>query len=298
MIKRTLYFTQAAHLSAHKRQLVVSYPDDPDKKQVPIEDIGILLLEDHRITLSHHLISSLLENNAVIITCDSFHLPHGMMLSTTGGHTYQEQLRYQLAATEAFQNRLWQQTVRAKITNQATVLQQNSFPAENMLRWADKAKPGDPENMEGRAAANYWKLIFEDHLQKFKRGRYEGAPNNLLNYGYAILRATVARALAGSGLLLAVGYHHSNKYNAYCLADDVMEPYRPFVDQLVLELVRSLDDYEQLTPAIKQELLKVPALDVNISGQRSPLMLAVQQTTSSLAKAYAGELKQLKLPEL
>lgn len=298
MIKRTLYFTQAAHLSAHKRQLVVSYPEEQAKKQVPIEDIGILLLEDHRITLSHHLISSLLENNAVIIACDSFHLPHGMMLNTTGSHTYQEQLRHQLSATEAFQNRLWQHTVRAKIINQAALLRQNSFPVENMLRWADKVKPGDPDNLEGRAAANYWKLIFVDHLKSFKRGRFEGEPNNLLNYGYAILRATVARALAGSGLLLAVGYHHSNKYNAYCLADDVMEPYRPFVDQLVLELVRTLDEYDELTPAIKQQLLKVPTLDVKISELKSPLMLAVQQTTSSLAKVYAGELKQLKLPEM
>lgn len=298
MIKRTLYFTQQAHLSAHKRQLVVTYPDEPIKKQVPIEDIGILLLEDHRITLSHHLISSLLENNAVIITCDSYHLPQGMVLNTTGSHTYQEQLRYQLAATEAFNNRLWQQTVKAKISNQATILQQNSFPVENMMRWADKVKPGDPDNFEARAAANYWKSIFEDHLISFKRGRFEGAPNNMLNYGYTILRATVARALAGSGLLLAVGYHHSNKYNAYCLADDVMEPYRPFVDQLVLELVRSLDEYDQLTPSLKQELLKIPTLDVTIGGQKSPLMLAVQQTTSSLAKCYAGELKHLKLPQL
>ena len=298
MIKRTLYFTQPAHLSTHKRQLVATYPDSGEKKTAAVEDIGIILLEDHRITLSHHLISSLLENNVVLITCDSFHLPQGMLLNTTGSHTYQEQLRHQLSATEAFNNRLWQQTIRAKIKNQASILQQNSFPIENMQRWADKVKPGDPDNLEGRAAANYWKLIFEDHLQSFKRGRFEGAPNNLLNYGYAILRATVARALTGSGLLLAVGYHHSNKYNAYCLADDVMEPYRPFVDQLVLELVRSLDDYEQLTPAIKRELLKVPTLDVMIGGQKSPLMLAVQQTTSSLAKCYSGELKQLKLPQL
>lgn len=167
-----------------------------------------------------------------------------------------------------------------------------------MRTWARKVRSGDPDNLEARAAAHYWKTLFEDHLQAFKRGRYEGAPNNLLNYGYAILRATVARALVGSGLLPALGYHHSNKYNAYCLADDVMEPYRPFVDQLVLELVRSLPDYDTLTPAIKQQLLRIPVLDVTISGERSPLMLAVQQTTSSLARAYAGDIKTLKLPRL
>ncbi|RED94092.1 type II CRISPR-associated endonuclease Cas1 [Marinoscillum furvescens] len=298
MIKRTLYFANPAHLSVHKRQLKVSYPDDQPSRQVPIEDIGLLLLEDHRITLSHHLLSSLLEVNAAIITCDSFHLPQGLLLRTSGSHTYQEQLRHQLGATEAFNNRLWQQTISAKIENQAALLRQNGLEVANMERWASIVKPGDPENLEGRAAAHYWKLLFEDHLQAFKRGRFEGAPNNLLNYGYAILRATVARALAGSGLLLAIGFHHSNKYNAYCLADDVMEPYRPYVDEMVLELVRSLEDYDTLTPPIKKELLKIPTLDVSINSQKSPLMLAVQQTSSSLAKVYSGELKQLKLPKL
>lgn len=299
MIKRTLYFTREAHLSAKKRQLLVSYPDGRDGQQVPIEDIGILLLEDHRITLTHHLISSLLENNVAIITCDSLHLPQGMLLATTGNHTYQKQLRHQLAATEAFKNRIWKQTVQAKIGNQASLLRQNGFSVENMERWAGKVKPGDPDNLEGRAAAHYWKTLFEGHLRAFRRGRHEDPPNNLLNYGYAILRATVARALAGSGLLLATGYHHSNKYNAFCLADDVMEPYRPFVDRAVLELVRAVpEDQIELDPAVKQELLKILVLDVAIGGKKSPLMLAVQQTTSSLAKAYSGELKRLKLPQL
>jgi len=298
MIKRTLYFTRPAHLSTHQRQLVATYPDTGEKKTAPVEDIGILLLEHPQITISHTLISLLLAQDAVLITCDGTHLPQGMMLTLQGHHTHQEQLRHQLAATEAFQGRLWQQTVSAKIRNQAALLRQNGLLTENMEHWAAKVKSADPDNLEARAAAHYWKVLFEDHLTDFRRGRYEGAPNNLLNYGYAILRATVARALVGSGLLLAIGYHHSNKYNAYCMADDVMEPYRPFVDQLVLELVRSEEHYDTLTPALKQQLLHIPTLDVTIGGQRSPLMLAVQQTTSSLARAYAGELKTIKLPEL
>ncbi len=298
MLKQTLYFTQPVHLSTRQQQLVVNYPGESEKKRVPIEDIGMIMLEDAQITLSHMLISLLLGNNIAIITCDSHHLPQGLLVNMSGHHAHQEQIRHQLAATEAFQHRLWQQTIKSKIRNQANLLRSNGLEAANMNQWEVSVKPGDPDNYEARAAAYYWKVLFGDHLETFRRGRYEGAPNNLLNYGYAILRAAVARSLVGSGLLVAIGYHHSNKYNAYCLADDVMEPYRPWVDQLVLELVRSLDQYEQLTPEIKQQLLTIPTLDVRIDGQKSPLMLAVQQTTSSLAKAYGGGARKLKLPQM
>ncbi len=298
MIKRTLYFANPAHLHTTKQQLVVSYPDSNEKKTVPIEDIGMVLLEHSQITISHTLIGHLLANNAAIVTCDGFHLPQGMMLNLNGHNTQQEHFRTQLQATEAQKAKFWQQTIRAKIQNQAALLRINGLETENMERWASKVRPGDPDNFEARAAAYYWKKLFEDHLRSFKRGRFEGAPNNMLNYGYAILRALIARSLVGSGLLPTIGFHHRNKYNAYCLADDVMEPYRPYVDQLVLELVRSLDEYEQLTPAIKQQLLQVPMLDVKLNNQTSPLMLAAQETTSSLYKCYARELKTIKLPVL
>ncbi len=298
MIKRTLYFAHAAHLHTTKQQLVATYPDSGEKKSAPIEDIGMVVLEHPQITLSHTLISKLLANNAAVVTCDGHHLPQGMMLNLNGHSTQQAHFRTQQEATPAQKARMWQQTVRQKIRNQAALLRQNGLETENMERWAAKTAPGDPDNFEARAAAFYWKRLFEDFLHDFKRGRFEGAPNNMLNYGYAVLRAVIARSLVGSGLLPAFGYHHSNKYNAYCLADDVMEPYRPVVDQLVLELVRSLDDYEQLTPAIKQQLLQIPVLDVRINGQVSPLMLAAQETTSSLYKCYARQQKIIKFPEL
>ena len=298
MIKRTLYFSQPAYLSAHKQQLVVAYPDQPDKKTVPIEDIGVILLENHHITISHYLLSLLLGNNVALITCDAHHMPQGLLMNLDGHHSQQEHFRNQIDATDAMKNRFWQQTVQAKIRNQAALLRQNGLEVENMLRWAAKTKSGDPDNLEARAAAWYWQKLFTDHLKDFKRGRYEGEPNNLLNYGYAILRALVARSLLASGLLPTLGYFHRNKYNAYCLADDVMEPYRPFVDELVLELVRSMEDYSVLTPEIKQQLLRLPVLDVKIGGQTSPLMLAVQQTTASLYKCYAQESKTIRFPQL
>lgn len=298
MIKRTLLFGQPAHLSVHKRQLVAAYPDTGDKKTAPIEDIGVLLLEHPQITISHALIGHLLSNNVAIVTCDRSYLPQGMMLNLNGHTTQQEHFRVQIAATDAQKARFWQQTIAAKIRNQAALLRANGLEVDNMERWAAKVQAGDPDNFEARAAAYYWKKLFTDHLQAFKRGRFEGEPNNLLNYGYTVLRAVVARALVGSGLLPTLGYHHHNKYNAYCLADDVMEPYRPYVDQLVLELVRSQDEYDQLTPDIKRHLLQVPVLDTSIGGKASPLMLAVQETTSSLYKCYARESKVIKFPVL
>lgn len=298
MIKRTLLFSNPAFLTTKKQQMVVRYPEEKMEVTVPIEDVGMIILENAQITLSHTLISHLLGNNVALISCDSHHLPQGMMLNLNGHSQQNEHFRTQVSVTEALKGRFWQQTIKAKIQNQAQLLKANGLEVDNMMRWAAKVTSGDPDNFEARAAAWYWQKIFIDHLQSFKRGRFEGAPNNLLNYGYAILRAIVARALVGSGLHPTLGYHHRNKYNTYCLADDVMEPYRPYVDQLVLEIVRSEDEYSQLTPLIKKQLLQIPVLDVHISKQTSPLMLAVQQTTASLYKCYAKQDKTITFPRL
>lgn len=172
--------------------------------------------------------------------------------------------------------------------------------------WAGDVKSGDSDNLEARAAAYYWKNMFPE-ISDFTRGRDGIPPNNLLNYGYAILRAVVARALVGSGLLPTFGIHHHSRYNAYCLADDIMEPYRPFVDKLVIEIVNTHGISQshpansntslELTKELKVELLNIPVLDVQINGQRSPLMIAVGFTTASLAKCYAGELRKIAYPE-
>ena len=165
-----------------------------------------------------------------------------------------------------------------------------------MRIWAADVKSGDPDNLEARAAAYYWKNLFE--IEGFTRDREGIPPNNLLNYGYAILRAVVARGLVVSGLLPTLGIHHHNRYNAYCLADDIMEPYRPYVDDLVYGIVKSGRGYEVLTKEIKGRLLSIPTLDVVISGKRSPLMIAVGQTTASLYKCFSGELRRLSYPEM
>lgn len=166
-----------------------------------------------------------------------------------------------------------------------------------MRVWANDVRSGDPENLEARAAVYYWRNIFADYPD-FVRDREGIPPNNLLNYGYAILRAVIARSLVGSGLLPTLGIHHHNRYNAYCLADDIMEPYRPYVDQLVIDIINHNDDVSVITKELKMQLLGIPMLDVVVNSKRSPLMIATQQTTASLAKCFAGEARHISFPEM
>ena len=266
----------------------------------PIEDIGVVVLDNRRITITQGLLEALLENNCAVITCDNHSLPVGLMLPLYGNSTQNERFRYQLDASQPLRKQLWQQTIKAKIENQAAVLSACSgVPIKNMKRWADDVRSGDPDNVEGHAAAYYWRYFFNNitGLENFTRNREGMAPNNLLNYGYAILRAVVARALVTSGLLPTLGIHHHNRYNAYCLADDIMEPYRPYVDELVFAIVKEQGvDNLQLTTTLKAQLLSIPTLDVVIGGKRSPLMVAATQTTASLYKCFSGELRRIAYP--
>ena len=265
-------------------------------KTIPIEDIGVVVLDNKRITITQGVLEALLENNCAVITCNDSHLPVGMHLPLVGNTTQTERMRFQIEASLPLKKQLWQQTISAKIQNQALVLRQmRGTEVRNMLKWASEVKSGDSENLEARAAAYYWQNAFP-MIENFTRSREGVSPNNLLNYGYAILRAIVARALVSSGLLTTFGIHHRNKYNAYCLADDIMEPYRPYVDRLVMQLYDKYPNCEELTKELKAELLQIPVLDVVISGKKSPLMIAVSTTTSSLQKCYSGELRKIVYP--
>ena len=193
---------------------------------------------------------------------------------------------------------MWQQTVQQKILNQAALLRElHGIETGNMQQWAADVHSGDSTNLEGRAAAFYWSRLLPD-IDNFTREREGNYPNNLFNYGYAILRAVIARALVSSGLLPTLGIHHHNRYNAYCLADDIMEPYRPYVDRLVIQTMHQHPGIEELTPDLKRSLLTIPTLEVRINGQRSPLMVAASQTTASLARCFSGEIRKLTYPEM
>lgn len=310
MIKKTLCFSNPAYLSLRDAQLLIRLPEvetneiltesfkKESERTIPIEDIGVVVLDNRRITVTSGVLEALLENNAAVITCDQRSMPVGLLLPLCGNTTQNERFRDQLEASVPLKKQLWQQTVKQKIQNQAYVLAQVTGKEEKAMNvWADNIRSGDPDNIEARAAAYYWRYLFSD-IPTFVRGREGEPPNNLLNYGYAILRAVIARALVGSGLLPTLGIHHHNRYNAYCLADDIMEPYRPYVDQLVIEIIRKVDNYTLLTKEIKMELLGIPMLDVVIAGKRSPLMIAAQQTTASLYKCFSGELRRISYPEM
>lgn len=297
MIKRTLFFGNPAYLSTKNQQLVVNFPEDgKDEKTIPIEDLGYIVLENPQITITNGLLSKLIENKTAVITCNKQHLPCGF-LQPLVGHTEQtERMRYQLNASTPLKKQLWQQTVISKIDNQANHFVLREKNALRLKRYAKEVKSGDLENQEALAAAFYFQNLFE--LDGFSRNQKGVPPNNLLNYGYAILRAVTARALVSSGLLPSVGIFHRNKYNAFCLADDIMEPYRPFVDKLVYDIVESGCNLEDLNTNIKSNLLMIPAMDVLIDGKQSPLMNAMSRTTSSLYECFEGSRRKILYPEL
>ncbi len=307
MIKRTLYFGNPSYLSMRNEQLVLKYPavEKSDtlpihfKKEaettIPIEDIGMVIIDHRQITITHDLCEKLIENNSAIVWCDAKHHPTGMTLPFAANDTLSEKTRYQIEASEPLKKQLWRQTIEVKILNQAAVLKHFGYPHQDLLYMASQVLSGDTANMEGRAAAKYWDKMLEQFDST--RGRFDGPPNNFLNYAYAILRATVARNLVGSGLLPVLGIHHRNKYNAYCLADDIMEPYRPIIDQHIFEYIE-LQQFlpEELGKAEKAHILDLLNIDVEIEGKKSPLMVGVQRTTASLMKCFMGESRKISYP--
>ena len=297
MIKRTLYFGQAAYLSLRDGQLLVRLPAEERSRSITIEDIGVLILDHQQISITHGLMNALEEHKCALITCSANHMPSGLFLPLDAHSLQSERFQTQIEATLPLKKQLWQQTVRMKIQNQARVLEEiYAQPQGNMLAWVKQVRSGDPDNLEARAAAYYWSNLFPS-LPKFTREREESAPNALLNYGYALLRAVVARSLVSVGLLPTLGIHHHNRYNAYCLADDIMEPYRPYVDKFVQEIYER--EYpESLTKDIKHRLLTIMEQDVVIDGITHPLSIATSLTASSLVRCFEGSSKQIDYPVL
>lgn len=295
MLKRTIYVGNSAYLKMKHQQLVVQCPKTNETKgTVPIEDMALLVLDHPQVTISSPLVGRLMEQGIALIHCDKYHLPNGLMLPLVGHSELTERWRNQLSASIPLKKQLWKQTVAAKIQNQMHLLATYEQPIRPMENYLGQLTSGDEQNMEGKAANHYWKYIFSD----FSRDRYGEEPNNFLNFGYAILRSIVARALVSSGMLPAQGIFHRNKYNPYCLADDIMEPYRPFVDALVLEYLEDFPTEEDLTKQAKVHLLSIATRDVEIDGKIRPLFVAVTTTTASLYKCFTGERRTILYPKL
>lgn len=295
MIKRTLFFGNPAYLSTKNEQIVISYPNkEQEAKTVAIEDIGVIVLESQQITITNGLLEKLINNNVALINCDQSHLPIGLLMPLNGHTEQSERFRNQINASAPLKKNLWQQTISSKIMNQAGLLKEKGIPCRKMEIWAKEVTSGDALNHESRAAVFYWQNLIT--IENFNRGQKGIPPNNLLNYGYAILRAITARAIVSSGMLPTLGIFHRNKYNAYCLADDLMEPYRPYVDLIVTHIMETEDNIEELSIDIKKQLLSIAAIDVIIDGKNSPLMVAMSRTTNSLNECFAGSARKILYP--
>ncbi|MFE3871822.1 type II CRISPR-associated endonuclease Cas1 [Flavobacterium sp. ZS1P70] len=295
MIKRTLFFGNPAYLSTKNEQIVISYPDkEQETKTVAIEDIGVIVLENQQITITNGLLEKLIYNNVALINCDQYHLPIGLLMPLNGHTEQSERFKNQINASAPLKKNLWQQTISSKIMNQAGILKEKGIPMRKMELWAKEVTSGDALNHESRAAVYYWQNLIQ--IENFTRGQKGIPPNNLLNYGYAILRAITARAIVSSGMLPTLGIFHRNKYNAYCLADDIMEPYRPYVDLIVCHIMETEDSFEELTIDIKKQLLNIASIDVFIDGKNSPLMVAMSRTTHSLHECFEGTTRKILYP--
>jgi len=292
MIKRSVLVENKTVITTKNLQLVLK--SELRESSIPIEDIGFLVIDHGETYLSIPAMNLLIENNTAVIVCNTSHLPNGMFLKLNSHHIQQEIFKSQIEASVPLKKQLWQQTIVEKITNQGLLLEMITGEKNTFPFLASKVLSGDSSNMEGVAAGLYWKSFFE---QKFKRERFGDYPNSFLNYGYAILRAATARALSGSGLLNTLGIHHKSKYNAFALADDIMEPFRPVVDEKVYDIMQRYEEQE-LTTAIKAELLQVLTRTVYFKEEKSPLMVGLQKTASSLQQCYTGDRKKIKYPKL
>lgn len=302
MIKRSVCIESPCMAQYRNGQLILKYDhikgyEDRPEKSVPIEDLGLLVLEHQQITISHYLLDALVSQNVAVVVCNHTHHPTGLLLPLDGHSTQSERFRHQIDASEPLKKQLWQQTVKAKILNQAALLHRWDIADETLRQLATSVKSGDSGNNEAKAALYYWSQLFPASWN-FVRQREGPAPNHLLNYGYAILRAATARSLVGVGLLPTLGIFHKNRYNAYCLADDIMEPYRPFVDGIVRGIIHHTSAIQELRQEHKVQLLNVLTLDTWMDEAKSPLMVALQKTASSLAKCFSGDQRKLTFPEL
>ena len=295
MLKRTLFFGNPYHLRSELEQLVLENKETGEVRTIPTEDLGFVVLEHPHITFTQGIMRLFMQHNVAVIFCNEKYLPQGMLLNLDGNTLQTARFRSQLDASEPLKKQLWKQTVVQKIKNQAALLTYRGADATALLHKAKQVTSGDATNEEAKAAAVYWKRLLGND---FSRDRYGDVPNAQLNYGYAILRAAVARALTGSGLHPTLGIFHRNQYNSYCLADDMMEPYRPFVDLLVLDSISMYGLTNELSKEIKAHLLTVLSMDTHMGNRKRPLMLALSETTNSLAECLAGNARQLKYPSL
>ena len=296
MIKRIVEISSArTHLSIKYGQLIVKQEGE-QVSSIPCEDIGVLLIDHQGTSYTHCVFTELLRCGAAIVLCAGDHHPAGMLLPIESNTLQTERFRQQIEAKEPVKKRLWKQVVRAKIKHQAKLVGKDSDIYKSLMALRDRVRSGDPENIESQASKRFWTAYLQGI--DFHRNINGAPPNNMLNYGYMVMRAAVARALCSAGLLPSLGIHHRNRYNAFCLADDMLEPFRGFVEYKVREICEGEGIVDELEQRIKARLLEVLYEPVTIGGFKGPLMVGLHRTMASLQRCFAGEQKYLDLPEI
>lgn len=299
-MKRTLLIKSHSKLFLRDKQLIVkkeNMKEECYELSYPVEDVETVVLESQQISITSALLNYLAESNVLVITCDSRTMPTGLLLPIVGNSLQAERYSHQLLASLPLKKKMWQHTIQCKIHNQACSMKRNSVSNANcLLKWEKNVKSNDNTKMEARAAQYYWSHLF-DNINDFKRHRYGLPPNNLLNYGYAILRIAMIRNLVKSGLLVTLGIHHHNKYNPYCLADDIMEPYRPFIDNKVCQIIEIYSDISSLDIEHKNLLFETLKEEVVIDGIHTTLDNAISITANSVQTSFREKKMLLTYPQ-
>lgn len=296
MIKRIVEISRArTHLSIKYSQLIIK-EEGEQVGSIPCEDIGVLLVDHRGTTYTHSVFTELLRNGVAVVLCSGDHHPTGMLLPIESNTLQTERFRQQIEVKEPVKKRLWKQIVRAKIKHQAKLVGKDSDVYKSLMALRDRVRSGDPDNIEAQASRKFWPAYLQD--EKFRRDINGTPPNNMLNYGYMVMRAAVARALCSAGLLPSLGIHHRNRYNAFCLADDMLEPFRGFVESKVREICEGEGAASELDQRIKARLLEVLYEPVVIGGFKGPLMVGLHRMAASLQRCFAGEQKYVDLPEI
>ncbi len=293
MLKRSIVFESPVSLTLKNAQLIVTYKDvvDDEPRTIPIEDIGIVLINNQRISMSIPLINALADASVAVVFCNERNMPNSMLQQMDGNCLQGEILRNQIEVGEVLKKQLWKQIIEAKIHNQSLLLDKYGKNGDILRPLYSNVKSGDADNREGIAARMYWAELFGPD---FSRDRTEIGINALLNYGYTILRAAVSRSIVSSGLFPAFGIYHKHRSNAFPLADDLMEPYRPYVDEVVYRLYQK--GHYELNQQSKAELINMLYNDTRFDNVTRPLTVGLSITTASLVKCYAKEEKKLNLP--
>lgn len=298
MIKRIIYCETPSYITIKNKQLTIKFKDlKISSTTIPVEDIDMLLIDNNQITITSSVLKSLQDNKVALIICDDKHMPSGLMLPINGNSLQQERFNLQINMKQSYKNKLWKQIIFHKIKNQSHVLKVVHKSYIKLEYLSKEIKLGDSTNREAQASIYYWKNIFTDKITKFNRDKNGNYPNNLLNYGYMILRSMMSKNIVSSGLSPTIGLFHKNQFNTFCLADDLIEPFRPFVDKIVYDLINNDNVDEILTKEQRKKLIQIITLEVVSNNEITSLGLAMQNFVNSFVCFLKNEKKELEFPK-